>query len=607
VDLRRLLLVCLLLAPGQGALAARLEVPLRVPLELVREALAKQLADASGKTGDPTTAKTGDLWREGGCRYLHLEPPTLEAAENGHLRLVAPGKAALGAEVLGKCANAADWVGTARFLLAPRIDQAGVLRVRVVDSALVDERGDKAAALIWELGKSQIQPRLERFGYDLGAWRTALAGILRDVAPPEQAAAMAAALKGLQVRDPRIEPGQVVVPLALEIPDAWRAPASPLPPSAGAPRTAPLTDAESEALEKALEPLDAFLVYCIRQIASDGANAELRQKLFTLLLDSRYQLSDILSGDVPSGGDPVRALFLDTWSRLRSVLADGRYALFVDAGDALLALDQAAPSLGIRISADGLRQLARSLRPGEAGDPLAYDWKVDPKLLELFHVEELPEKTSSLGSFLRVADAAPDAPRPLDRWVPSRRDLPLYEARIGDLLAKSAAVESRRAALPAPYDRMFANIVPTTALIESCWHQYVVRAGKVTYLRSQSRSIGIMQINQHVWRGFYDVERLRWSTAYNIHAGTQILLRYVKDYAIPYAQKSGNPADVPRAAYAVYNAGPRAVGRFAKSPPHPREARVDAKLWELYQGIDGGGKPDLESCGVRSDLRSGGA
>jgi hypothetical protein len=102
-----------------------------------------------------------------------------------------------------------------------------------------------------------------------------------------------------------------------------------------------------------------------------------------------------------------------------------------------------------------------------------------------------------------------------------------------------------------------------------------------------------------VWRGFYDVERLRWNTAYNIRAGTQILLRYVNDYAIPYARKSGRPEDVPRAAYAVYNAGPRAVGRFAKSPPHPREARVDAKRWELYQGVASGGKPDLESCGVK--------
>lgn len=581
-----LLAVASLLAPG--AFAARLEIPLRVPLELVRDGIVKQL-EASGKTGE--------IWREGACRYLSLEAPTLEPAGEGLLRLAAPGKAALGAEVLGKCANAADWVGTARFTLAPQIDSAGVLSVRIVDSSLTDARGEKAAPLIWELGKRQLHPRLERFRYDLGASRTALLGLLRGAAPPAQAAAMEAVLGQVRVLPLRVEKAQVVVPVALEIPDAWLAPAVLSPASATAPgAAAPLTDEEIDNLEKALEPVDAFLVYCIRQVAAD--NAELRQKLFTLLLDSRYQLSAILSGDAPPGGDPVRTLFLDTWSELRAILADARYTLFVDAGDALLALDKAAPSLGVRISADGLRQLAHSLRPEDKGDPLAYGWEVDPRLLELFRVDALPERTSSLPFFLKTSQSEKAMQQPLDRWVPSRDELDAYEARIGALLERSAASERGRAGFSAPYDELFANLVPTTALIESCWHQYVVRGGKVTYLRSASRSVGIMQVNQRVWRGFYDVQRLRWDIAYNVRAGAQILARYVKDYAIPYAEKSGRPADVPRAAYAVYNAGPRAVGRFAKAKPHPREARVDRKLWDLYKGIASGGKADLESCGV---------
>ena len=169
-----------------------------------------------------------------------------------------------------------------------------------------------------------------------------------------------------------------------------------------------------------------------------------------------------------------------------------------------------------------------------------------------------------------------------------------------NLLAITTTAELKRTPLSAPYDKTFAHLVPTTALIESCWRQYIVRGGKVTYLRSQSRSVGIMQINQHVWRGFYDVQRLRWDTAYNMRAGTQILLRYVKDYAIPYAQKTGRAADVPRAAYAVYNAGPKAVARFARAEPHPREKRVDDKLLALYQGVASGNPVDLESCGVRN-------
>jgi len=290
-----------------------------------------------------------------------------------------------------------------------------------------------------------------------------------------------------------------------------------------------------------------------------------------------------------------------------------RYASFIDAGDALVALENAAPGLGMRLSADGLRQLARSLRPGETGDPLAFDWSDDPQLHELFGVPELhdsqpasgpvPGPRSALDFFVKVAaqvgqHSAVEGPA-LDRWIPKQDELALYEKKIGTLLRDSASAELQRAGLAAQYAQTYGNIVPTTALIESCWHQYVVRAGKATFLRSQSSSVGIMQVNQRVWRGFYNVERLRWDTRYNVRAGSQILMRYVKDYAIPYAERTQNPSVVPRAAYAVYNAGPRAVGRFDKNPRHPREARVDDKLWALYKGIASGGQADLKTCGVR--------
>src|SRR3954469_23444006 len=315
---RALVLGGIFCAIAPGLLVAPLEIPLRVPLEVVREALAKQLG-AQSRPG-------GKIWREGACRFFSLQPPMLEAAETG-LLLVAPGKAMIGAEVLGKCASAADWVGTARFILAPRIDNAGVLRVRILDSTLVDARGDKAApALIWEHAKRQIHARIEGFSYDLGASRSALLKLLRDVTPPGQVAAMEAMVNQLQVLEPRIEKTHVVVPIALQIPDAWLAGAA----SAAAGQTssaAPLSEAEADALEKALEPVDAFLLYSIRQIAADSSSAELRQRLFTLLLDSRYELSAILSGEQRGSSpasDPVRTLFIDTWNQLRGILTDAR-------------------------------------------------------------------------------------------------------------------------------------------------------------------------------------------------------------------------------------------------------------------------------------------
>ena len=575
----RALLCCLLLS-ASGASAATLELPLRIPLDAIGEALGPRLT-----------------YREGPCRYVRVEKPRVDA-EDGLLRLSGPGSGSLGVEISGTCHRAAVWRGNVRMTLQPWLDESGRLRLRILDSRLTDPRR-QGPALIWDLSKRSVHARLERFSYDLGALRTALVGIVRSVAPSEQAVELESVLTQLRIGQPRIEAGGVVVPIALEIPAAWLT-----PPSASV-STAPLTEAELEALDQALQPWDAFLAYTVKQLALDTEDRALRQRLFTLLLGSRHELAAILSGDIRTIGDPVRALFIDAWTELRTILADSRYALFLDAGDALLALDRAAPGLGMRVSADGLRQLARSLRPGTGADPLAYDWAVDPQLGTLFGVEALPPpepllplpERSWLDFFITRAHAAAEK-QALDPWAPSRLELAAYGARIGALLRRTSAVELQKTSLGEPYDAIYRNLLPATALIESCWRQYERRGDQVSYVRSGSGSVGIMQINQHVWRGFYDVQRLRWDTAYNVRAGSQILMRYLKDYAIPYAERNGDVSHAPRAAYAVYNAGPRAVGRFNKVPPHPREARVDERLRSLFEGIEAGGQVDLRNCAV---------
>jgi hypothetical protein len=576
---RLLALFCVIACLGE-ARAARIEIPLRLSLETLREALVSQ-----GRLA----------YREGRCRYLKVEPLKIEAAQ-GRLRLSGPGRGALGVEAAGMCQTAATWRGSMQFTLAPRIDRAGHLRLRILDSRLTG-----VPPVLWDFGKRHLHPRLERFSYDFGASREALTALVRSAAPPMQAAAMEQALQSLEIGEPRIEAAHVVIPLALEVPDAWLA-----APSLAAVSGAPLSQAELEALEQALEPWDAFLLYIVKQIAMDQADSELRKRLFTLLLESRYRLVELLSGEAPGPGDPLRTLFLESWSELRAILADTqpRYALFIDAADVLAALESAAP--GLALSAEGLRQLARGLKPGDGADPLAYDWAPDPQLSRLFEVEQLPEAEPEPApsppparSWLDFLVPPAHAEFALDHWVPTREELGAYSIRIGGVLARTSAGELRRSSLASPYDAIYRHLVPTTALIESCWRQYVVRGGKVSYLRSHSGSVGIMQINQRVWRGFYDIDRVRWDTSYNIRAGAQILTRYLKDYAIPYAERTGKIDHVARAAYAVYNAGPRAVGRFTKSPPHPREARVDEKLWSLYQAIAAGGQVDLASCGVK--------
>ena len=336
VLVRALLLSCILFAPA--ALAERLEVPLRVPMEFVQAALARSSQRRQARPASCGARASAASSASSRRRWMPRRPPAPGRRPARRARR----------EILGKCARPRR-TGTAPCTssLAPHIDERRRVRVRIVDSSSRRARRARRRA-VWELGKRQLHPRLERFSYDLGASRDALAR------PPARHRAAGAgrgdggrACSQIQVLEPRVEKTHVVVPIALEIPDAWLAAAARPAPAAGA-AAAPLTEAELEALEKALEPLDAFLVYVIRQIAADSDQTP-RCASACSRCCSTAATSSARSCPVTRrsrSGDPVRTLFLETWSELRahprrraarrharsSLL---RYALFIDAGDAL--------------------------------------------------------------------------------------------------------------------------------------------------------------------------------------------------------------------------------------------------------------------------------
>jgi len=329
-----------------------------------------------------------------------------------------------------------------------------------------------------------------------------------------------------------------------------------------------------------------------------------------------------------------------------------RYMTFINAGDALLTLDRTAPGLGIHLTSDGLRRLARMMQPDSKEDPLHFDWQIDPALRELFQFQPEPElpvieiippqplpavepppvptpqppvpppvepntqpaepqaQTSSVSAallnfFIGIAHAEdlPDTIKPtlyqrLNRWVPNEGDEAEYEQIMTQLLAALALEQIKRDNLNPQYTKIFLNLVPTVAMIESCWQHFELKNEKIVTRRNQAGGLGIMQINQHVWRGFYNMDRLQGDVAYNIQAGNQILMRYFKQHAIKVAEENNNPDMAARAAYAAYNGGPGAVRRFLKTDTNSRLKRIDEHLWELYQKISAGGSGDLTTCDV---------
>lgn len=606
-------LCCAILAAPAGVPAAPLDLPLRVPIALLEESLRDDLGlQDSGLT---------EVFHEGACRIVRLGDLRVGVVDR-QIRVTTQARVTYGTQWLGACLTPVDWRGDAVFSLEPYITEDERLRYRLLDLQLGDAGGGRGLTkgLIRRLLGRVIQPSLETFQIDLKPPRAEVAAVLHDFIPASRVTEIDAILASARTGTAQLETDNLVVSLHLEVPDHYLAA---VPPRIAA-AEAPLTAEELARFAEASRNFDAFLVYIVKALGLETRDPEIRMRLLELLLQTRYEIAATLAGEgLGRGPDPVRVLFTEAWQSLHQLVIEagradrlhGRllpYLSFLNAGDALFFFDHTAPGLGIEVSADGLRRLARAIHPDDPRDPLQYDWGTDPFLQELFDAGELPPPPLPDGRSEHWLDIL--IPRAhaeelgeeieqysqrLQQWVPDANELVAYRTVVGALLDAVRARETGRVHLESGEADAFRYMLPATALIESCWRQYVREGDAVTYIRSSSGSIGMMQVNAQVWRGIFDVERLQADSGYNVHAGTRILLRYLRRYARPVAERTGQPEDVVRASYAAYHAGPKAAARFLDPELRPTLRQIDERFWTHYQALRAGGSVDLQSCSVR--------
>jgi len=592
-----------LLATAAGA--REVGFPLLVDHALLRASLARQL----GEERDGSALVWGT---RGSCRSLVLSDLRVGPAP-GRVRITAQVTAHLGFRFLGFCFAPLSWKGNVESVARPEIGGDWRLRLRELDSHLYDTawRRTMVASRLWDVVKGRLESELTTFAFDLAPPVEEVRGLIRASVEPARARPVLEALATLRPLGVDVDDEGVKVQVALDLPPEDATPSPPEP---------PLAPIEVARWQQLLESWDGFLVFVVKNLGVADADPRLRDELLDLLLAGRYRLLDALAGGPVAGVDPVRQLFLDAWERLRGVVRESvahggpqdrllRYASFVAAGDALAALDAAAPSLGLEISTDGLRRLARVLDPSYAGDPLAYTEAPDPVLRELFHFHEPPPSESSpapppagesgwLGPRAACASPPPNELGPLarrlDRWLPRADERPAYR----DAVARLLALVAERTAGASPVEERFAHLyrvlVPAVAWQESCWRQFVERDGKVTYLLSKSGDVGIMQVNRRVWRGFFDLAKLESDIAYNAGAGAEILAQFLTRYGAREA--SGRLENAARATYAAYNGGPEAYRRYRLARVPRAQRAVDRAFWEKYQAVAAGRALDFVLC-----------
>ncbi|MGO9607945.1 MAG: lytic transglycosylase domain-containing protein [Candidatus Binataceae bacterium] len=652
----------LALVSSSPSRANEVRVPVTIDYVTLSEALRHAVYTAPGGRAA--------LWNgSDDCQFLYAENPVFSRAD-ARVKLETTTSLGLGVQIAGQCVSPLNWGGIVEAESSPYVATGLRLMLRIEEMNLYDQQHQKTliAGKGFDLIKQYLIPRIETFSYDLNPSIQQLAMLAEAASTPTVADRIRNAIATTRA-DPAVaaQDDGVKISLIITVPDV---PAPAASATSGEP-----TPEELQAFQEQLDQWDAFLVFAIKHLGVAGGDKQFRDDLLQILLDSRYRLVQAL-GKPPSaaGPDPVRILFLDTWQKLgtavRSAAQRGQlgsraleFLSFISAGDALFALDQAAPALGMRISAADLRQLAHIMAPDATGDPLQFNFAEDPALKSLFGppgapLSSPPESTPVQSPTAQAtATAAPPSPTPTpatstavpsststpaadasqaSRWlrfplwliepadacaaeteqiVPQLKEVATrlrkivvapdnadgYRGDVERLLELSTDRQLRDSSLDSRYQPTFRLLVKSAAWQESCWRQFVRRGDRVTWLESSTGDIGLMQVNKYVWRGFYDIEKLKWDVLYNAGAGTEILMELTQRVLTkPHSDPVRfDTLALSRSVYAAYNGGPDAYNRWRRLREQSPAREIDAAFLEKYHAIERGQAIDILSCAAQ--------
>ena len=576
-------------------IAETVRVPIKLDYPVLRQLMQRQLFNTPDNRVEVLHDATG-------CSTIFLSDPRLHENQQ-KLEITAHVKASIAAPVFGECTPLFNWEGDAKFLTEPVIQPgARSVRLKILSVQLYNPQGELITGQVWDLASGQLLSLMNRYEIDLSPTIDQLKKLLPDIFDRRSAAQISKISDSLRLSEISVAADGIDVAISLQID---RLPATQAP-------AALLSAEEIQLLEANWQMMDAMITFAVKRYAKATSQQDLRDALVDILLDARYRLRDALAKPVTRANDPVRHWFIDSWKRLGPVLRQislenpGQEPMLLvsllTATDALEILDRLGPSIGLDISANGLRRMGRMLIDQPGINPLLYEETVDPELRQLFQLPVSPESNQSSGfnfDFWPIRSAwAGTSNERLQLWVPRKSELPEYLPIIRDLLTDSANSTAETNKLDDSVKKLFQNLVLATAWQESCWRQYVIKNRKVVTLRSNTGDSGLMQINERVWRGLYNTQKLRWDTAYNVRAGVEVLHRYLVKYSLKRGEQKhkGGLDNLARSAYSAYNGGPDQTSRYRNPRAPAVHQETDASFWVKYQAVKQGKELQVAEC-----------
>jgi len=574
-----------------------------------------------------------------GCNFIRISDPVFSEA-NGLLRCEIRTLIRTGALFRNTCLMPVEWVGYVALLIRPQVDHQNLkLTFRTVDSQMYDEkhRLQTVTDMVWNLIKTQIHHYIDGIVLDLKPPIDEMKSFIASVAPEERTDRIDALLKSLRLGDVRIEPQAVRIDILADVKEIYDIKTKKKPDL--------ISEKEIEKIIETWETWDAFLVYMIMSLSGKPLSEEDRQTIFETLLDTRYRFTTELT-ERTLEKDLVRDQFVKAWAKLSPVFRNHlghesseftlAYLAFFTATDALAALDRIGPTLGIEISREGLIRLAR-LISRKKPVLLEYSLQFNRELREILGLTASPpldfeedagpsdetdmplnQDTSSmtpwersiavLSDFFSGAPAwaktqkgIPKSPN-LDIWLPPDGEAESYIQKIEHLLTHASSALLEKSALPRVYHDFYKRLTLSAAWQESCFRQFVMESGKITYLLSYNQtSVGIMQVNRRAWRGIYDLNLLMWNIHYNAAAGCEILELYFLRYALPKLKQMKQKdlmaeETVAGVVYAMYNGGPQQLSAYLDRKKKKEYFLSDRLFMDKFRWTTKGLLSNVENC-----------
>ncbi len=607
------LMLCLLVGLPAGADQADvITLPIIIDYPLLRV-----LTIHTAFTGPNQTAQVLDV--EDGCTTVTISDPQFTAHE-GLVRFETFVNLRAGKSFGDHCFMPVSWQGYLVLFQQPQIDPENwQLSFKTIDSIVYNRhhQPEKIIGILWKLMRSWVYPYLDQIHIDLtppvADLKYTLSPMFSSLAPKRTRKLLDSMQPGnILVAADHVQVNIHIKPLSSNqnTDDASIAPVT------------PLSKKELDQFITVWETWDALLVSMISSMAGKSLSEESRQILLDTFLDTRHRFTAALASDRIEKNF-VKQQFLWVWEQLSPIFRthlSGEsaeqtlgYLAFFTASDALAALDKLGPSLGIEMSREGLIRLARLL--GDPSITLHYRPGTNNRLRRIFgfkpfpgenipvetpshpeapkdpdtdgkkHSEWLPPIYYLISPCQALAGEKQTIMNRLEPWIVPKSDITSYLERIKKLLHKTATTLIQSKSISNHYNELFINLIYSTAWQESCFRQFHTHNNQLVYIRSYNgSSVGLMQINERVWRGIYDLNRLRWDIHYNASAGCEIVATYLRRYVLKRIDqiKSLNMASMAGIVYAMYNGGPSQFNRFLTRLKSGRFQLSDRLFKEKY-------------------------